>query len=136
MRNISFALTTEQIRNRTKTVTRRLGWTFLREGDLLQPVVKAQGLRKGEHVEKIGGPVRVVNVRREYLRKVSILPSYGRDEVIREGFRGLTRTQFVKFFAVAHQCDEDVRVTRIEFEYIDVVTDTPATQPPPELASS
>lgn len=125
MRNISFALTTEQIRNRTKTVTRRLGWTFLREGELLQPVVKAQGLRKGEHVEKIGVPIRVLNVRRESLAKLAILPSYGRSEVIREGFGGLTRTQFVKFFAVAHRCDEDARVTRIEFEYVrdDASTD-------------
>jgi len=30
-RNMSFMLTTEQIKNRTKTVTRRLGWKKARE---------------------------------------------------------------------------------------------------------
>jgi len=34
-RNISFALTTQQVRNRTKTVTRRAGWLFLKAGDIL-----------------------------------------------------------------------------------------------------
>jgi hypothetical protein len=57
VRNISFALTTAQVRARTKTVTRRVGWTFLKPGDLLQPVVKCRGLKKGERVEKIGGPI-------------------------------------------------------------------------------
>ena len=38
MRHMSFALTTKQIKSRTKTVTRRLGWTFLKPGDLIQPV--------------------------------------------------------------------------------------------------
>lgn len=33
MRNMSFALTTKQIINRTKTITRRFGWWFLRPGD-------------------------------------------------------------------------------------------------------
>jgi hypothetical protein len=31
---MSFALTTEQIRVQKKTVTRRLGWEFLKPGDL------------------------------------------------------------------------------------------------------
>jgi hypothetical protein len=58
-RNISFALTTDQVRSRTKTVTRRLGWKDLKPGTLLQPVVKAQGIPKGGKVEKIGGLIRV-----------------------------------------------------------------------------
>lgn len=62
---MSFALTSTQINDRTKTVTRRLGWSRLRPGTLLQPVVKAQGLKKGEKVQKVGGPIRVVSVRRE-----------------------------------------------------------------------
>lgn len=32
-RNMSFALTTSQIRDRSKTVTRRFGWWFLVPGD-------------------------------------------------------------------------------------------------------
>lgn len=34
-RNMSFSMTTEAVRNRTKTVTRRLGWEFLKPGDIL-----------------------------------------------------------------------------------------------------
>ena len=50
-RNMSFAMTTEQVRNQTKTVTRRQGWRFLNAGDILQPVVKGMGLKKGEKKE-------------------------------------------------------------------------------------
>ena len=57
MRNISFAKTTEQVRLQRKTVTRRVGWLFLKHGDLLQPIVKGQGIQKGGTVEKIGAPI-------------------------------------------------------------------------------
>jgi hypothetical protein len=67
VRLISFSLTTDQIRNRTKTVTRRLGWARLKPGTLLQPIVKGQGIPKGGKVETIGGPIRVVRVDREPL---------------------------------------------------------------------
>lgn len=62
-RNISFALTTEQFRNRTKTVTRRAGWKFLKAGDILNGCVKCMGLRPGEKIERLG-QIRVVDVRR------------------------------------------------------------------------
>jgi hypothetical protein len=52
-RNMSFSMTTEAVRNRSKTVTRRLGWWGLQPGTILQAVEKAQGLRKGEHVKPI-----------------------------------------------------------------------------------
>lgn len=70
MRNISFAKTLDQIRQRTKTVTRRTGWAWLEEGTLLRPVEKAMGLKKGEKVQPIfddGTCIRVVSVRRERL---------------------------------------------------------------------
>lgn len=117
MRNISVALTEPQILDESKDVTRRLGWETLEPGELLQPVRKGQGLKKGEKVHKVGGPVKVVSVRRESLAKIVILPTYGRSEVKREGFPGMTRTQFVRFFARTHKCDEDAKVTRIEFKY-------------------
>lgn len=53
MRNMSFAKTTIQARHRTKTVTRRWGWGFLKPGERVQQVVKAMGLKKGEKVQKI-----------------------------------------------------------------------------------
>lgn len=53
MRNISFQLTTEAIRNRTKTVTRRLNWLNLKPGDLLQGCEKCMGRRHGEPLVKL-----------------------------------------------------------------------------------
>lgn len=111
MRNMSFALTTEQVRNQTKTVTRRLGWLFLKPGDLVQPVVKAQGIKKGEHVEKIGGPIRIEAVNRVTLGDISL------GDVHREGFPNLTKPAFVKFFKRTHSCGRSTQVTRIEFSY-------------------
>jgi hypothetical protein len=64
MRLMSFSLTTPQILARTKTVTRRMGWTFLRPGDLVQAIEKGQGLKKGEHVKRLA-VLRIVDVRRE-----------------------------------------------------------------------
>src|ERR1035437_2744663 len=70
MRNISFTLTTAAVRERRKTVTRRLGWTDkLKPGDILQAVEKAQGLKKGEHVKPIC-LIRVVSVHAEQLATV------------------------------------------------------------------
>lgn len=121
MRNMSFMLTTEQIRNRTKTVTRRIGWSFLKPGTLLQPVVKCQGLKKGEHVEPIGGPIRVVHVSREKLGALLKTEPYGSMEVEREGFGGeMTPRMFVEFFGKTHpHCTRHTVVTRIEFSYVE-----------------
>ena len=41
-RNMSFMITKEQVRNRTKTVTRRLGWAFLKPGDIVNAVEKGK----------------------------------------------------------------------------------------------
>jgi hypothetical protein len=111
MKNISFSLTAEAISNRTKTVTRRLGWTDLKPGTLLQPVVKGQGLKKGEKVQPIGGPIRVVSVRREPLARVTFA------EVAREGFHGMGPSEFVAMFIRTHKCGATTEITRIEFSY-------------------
>jgi hypothetical protein len=124
VRNISFALTTEQIRNQTKTVTRRIGWKNLQPGTLLQPVEKCQGLKKGEGVKKIGGPIRVVSVRRERLsRLVYDSPDWARREVVAEGFPQMNRFEFFGFFSKTHGAKSEAQalameVTRIEFEYV------------------
>lgn len=112
MRNMSFALTTAQVRNQSKVVTRRLGWTFLKPGDLIQPVVKGMGLKKGEHPEKIGGPIRVVSVRRERLSDITPI------DVQREGF-AMTQMSFVLMFCEHNGCEPADTVTRIEFAYTE-----------------
>jgi hypothetical protein len=119
MRNMSFMLTTEQVRQRTKTVTRRLRWMNAREGDVVQPVVKGQGLKKGERVEKIGGPIRFTKVTRETLDCMLIDLRYGEGEVKREGFRHLTASEFISMFCHHNGCQQWDSVTRIEFEYVD-----------------
>ena len=115
MRNISFALTRDHVRNRTQTVTRRIGWTFLKVG-VLQPIVKGQGIKQGEHVEKIGGPIRVVSVRREPLWRRR---QYSRDEAAREGFPQWGFREFADFYAEVNRCGLRDKVTRIEFEYTE-----------------
>lgn len=118
---MSFALTTEQILNRSKTVTRRLGWRFLKAGDVIRAVKKCQGLKKGEKVEPLA-VLRIVSVRREPLLRVSPETTYGWNEVAREGFAahpqfGSPET-FVDMFCDTHECEPYVDVTRIEFEYV------------------
>lgn len=128
MRNMSFMLTTEQVRRREKTVTRRIGWRNAKRGDVVQPVVKGQGLKKGEKVEKIGGPIRIVSVRRERLDAMATQDDYYRidhPEVIAEGFYGVpgwhTPVEFISQFCQHNRCQQWDEITRIEFEYVDDV---------------
>jgi hypothetical protein len=118
-RNISFAFTTEQIKARTKTVTRRDGWTFLKAGEVLCAVEKSQGLGKGGKVKRLG-MIRVVSVRREPLSALLADTAYGYAECAKEGFPDRTPTVFMEFFCKSHKgVTRDSIITRIEFEYID-----------------
>lgn len=122
-RNISFSLTTDQIRNRTKTVTRRLGWKNLKPGDILNACVKCMGLKPGEKIQRLG-QVRVVSVFQEPLHAMMKEP-YGSNEAEREGFPGMTGTKFVEMFCEHMRPMYGVAtdVTRIEFEYVDEVAE-------------
>lgn len=122
MRNISFALTTEQILAGTKTVTRRLGWERAKVGDLLRPVRKGMGLKPGEKVEVLRAPIRLVDVRREPLRRMIDDIEYGIEECKLEGFDKhpvyCWPSEFVNFFCSSHRpCDLSWTVTRLQFEY-------------------
>jgi hypothetical protein len=121
MRNMSFALTTEQIIDGRKTVTRRLGWLNLKPGDMIQPVKKCMGLKKGEMLDKLTDPLRVVSVRREKLRRMTDDVKYGFEECKREGFKEHPEyrwpSMFVEFFCATHRgCTPNSEITRIEFE--------------------
>lgn len=52
-RNMSFALTTQQFKDKAKTVTRPFGWHFLQTGDIICGVEKCMGFKKGEKNEKV-----------------------------------------------------------------------------------
>ena len=109
MRNISFALTTEQFLDGTKTVTRRLGWLFLKNGEELCAVRKCQGMKAGEKLDCLG-KIIVVGLRRERLSAITAA------DVAKEGFFGKSPEWFIEFFCGTHVgCDRNTEVTRIEF---------------------
>ena len=119
-RNISFALTTEQIQNRSKTVTRRKKWLFVKAGDILNACVRCMGLKPGEKIERLG-QIRVVSARRESLFDMvaDLSGTYGKEEASKEGFPEMTGPEFVSMFCEHMGGTPDQEVTRIEFEYLD-----------------
>ncbi len=112
-RNMSFSLTPEQFLMKTKDVTRRLGWDFLRPGDELWGVRKSMGLKKGEKIERLGLIV-VVSVRAERLDAIT------QADVVREGFPDWSPDSFVKFFMDHNRIKPATIVNRIEFKYAEI----------------
>lgn len=112
-RNISFTETVDQINDRSKTVTRRIGWELLQPGEILNACEKCMGLKKGEKIKKLC-QIRVVNVRRE--RLIEMLES----DVAKEGFPDMSRKEFINFFVQKIRPKNGVHetITRIEFEYL------------------
>ncbi len=110
-RNMSFALTTKQIRRGSKTVTRRLGWANLRPGELFWAVEKAQGLKKGEKIKRLA-LLKCVSNRQVMLDRIDAA------DVTREGFGGMAPRCFVAMFMGEMRCRPSSWVRRIEFEYV------------------
>ncbi|WP_424974291.1 ASCH domain-containing protein [Dinoroseobacter sp. S124A] len=115
-RNISFAMTTEQVRNRTKDVTRRFGWWFLKPGDRLCGVKKSMGLRKGETIERLC-MIEVISTRAEPLNQIT------QDDVVREGFPDWKPADFVRMLVDHYRIDPSKECNRIEFKYIEDLTE-------------
>ena len=115
MRNMSFSITRDQIYKRKKSVTRRLGWWFLRPGDMVMAVEKAMGLKKGEHMKKIY-PIEIVSVRTERLSDIT------QDDLPLEGFPEMTTSEFVEMFCALHKgkgCTSETLVNRVEFRPVE-----------------
>lgn len=110
-RNMSFSLTTEQIINKTKTVTRRKGWRFLRPGDEVMACRKCMGLKPGEKIQRLG-LIKIVSVDR---RPLGVITS---KDVGAEGFPEKSARWFINMFIGHFGGDVSQTVTRIEFEYI------------------
>jgi hypothetical protein len=117
MRRISFALTTEQVLAQTKTVTRRFGWATLNPGDILQPIRKGMGLKKGEKQEFLGCPIEIISFRKEPIVAITS------DDVIAEGFPDWSPAEFVAFLCEHHRVSRDTIVNRIEFRYLEPLAD-------------
>lgn len=119
-RMMSFSMTKDAVREGTKTVTRRTGWHFLKPGDVLWAVEQAMGLPKGGHVVKIR-LIRVVSVEQQGLGAL-LSGNRGRwplDEMVREGFPGMTPQAFIDMFCEANGWHPEWEVNRIEFEYVN-----------------
>ena len=115
---MAFSHTAPQVLDRSKTVTRRTGWRFLKPGDHLQAVEKSRGLRKGERVRTLG-VLRVVSVRVEPLSRLATDARYAEDELPREGFPCWSRDEFIEMLLRVNKLkSRAVKVTRIEFEYV------------------
>lgn len=117
-RNMSFSLTTGQVRRREKTVTRRFGWRTLEPGTVLWAVEKAMGLKKGERVVRIC-PIRIVSNQAEPLSRMLDDPEYGAAEARREGFPHLDGRGFVDFLLGSVGGDVAACPQRIEFAYVE-----------------
>lgn len=114
MRNISFSLTKPQFLDRSKDVTRRLGWGNLTPGQDLMACEKCQGIKPGEKVVHLG-QIIVMSAWEERLDKMTSNINYGQEEVIREGFPDLTPAEFVAMFCKFNKCLPSQLVTRIAF---------------------
>lgn len=108
MRRMSFALTTRQFLDGSKTVTRRLGWKFLKVGERVMAIEKGMGLKKGEKQVELG-VIEIVDVRRERLDAIT------QADCVREGFPSMSPDSFVEMFCRHMRCQPHEEVTRIEF---------------------
>lgn len=122
-RRMSCAMTVDQVRNRTKTETRRHvdTWAYLNAGDRLTLVEKAMGLPKGStHV--VLAQVEVISV------DVEPLDAITSSSCASEGFPAMTPAEFVAFWLSGHGYPPDARalVRVIRWQYLD---DTEETTP-------
>jgi hypothetical protein len=111
---MSFMLTTGQVLDRSKTVTRRSGWLRAKVGDIVQPVRKGMGLKKGDTVERLGPPIRFTDVRR-----LPLDAGMTWAECQLEGFPSMSPRAFVDMYVEHNGGTRDQLVTRIAFEYLD-----------------
>lgn len=109
MRRISFSMTKEQFLDGSKTVTRRIGWKGLDQGDRLLAVEKC--MKKGERQVELG-EIEVVDVGTEVLSAITS------EDIVAEGFPEMSRGEFVDMFCHAMKCRPWDVVTRIEFRRV------------------
>nr|WP_067704465.1 hypothetical protein [Nocardia jejuensis] len=121
---MSVSLTEPQVRDRTKTVTRRRGWLHLKAGDRVLLCRKVMGRRRGEPLVRIV-EVEILVVTREPLNQITAA------EVRAEGFPEMGPAEFIEFFCRTHKgCNPTSTVTRIQWQYLSAVDiDEPTAVP-------
>lgn len=103
--------TQQQMRNRTKTVTRRVGWNNAKVGDRVLAVSKSQGRKRGEQPE-LFGTIELTEVSREMLSDMDD------EDVDREGFPHFTTDDFIDMFCKHMRCDSWTVVNRLAFLFV------------------
>jgi hypothetical protein len=126
-RLMSVALTQQAVRERQKTVTRRLGWKFLKPGDRLTLCPKVQGRKHPDGtIEPLVrlAEVEVISVRRERLWDITdddIRREAVEPDVFEETYTdtGLPTPQaWINWFCEQMDVAPDAAVTRIEWRYL------------------
>lgn len=116
-RRMSCSLTTDAVRERRKTVTRRHvdTWTTLRPGDRLTLIEKGMGLPKGSK-QVILAEVEIVAVDEEPILNVSL------EEVAKEGCSHMSPQEFILMWLKSHGYRPldapTARCRRIEWRYL------------------
>lgn len=117
---MSVALTTQAVRDRVKTQTRRAGWLHLKEGDQLALCPKVRGVHRTDR--ELITVVDVVSVCREPLDAITA------KDVVAEGFPARTPAEFIDFFCDSHRgVGPASEVTRIEWAYPRICRDCGCT---------
>lgn len=113
MKRMAFSMTLRQMRARTKTVTRRLGWwdegsdePRVDPGEHVLAIQKGMGMKKGESQIWIH-EIEIVQIGRERLDTIT------QEDCAAEGFPNLDPAGFVAMFGKPGQ----TIVTRIEFRH-------------------
>jgi len=111
MRIMSFFMTTQQIIDETKFVTRRFAWWNLPVDTLLCAAEKCQGLGKGGKINRLK-VIKVVSVLSEPLNAIT------KAECVLEGFPDMEPAEFVEMMVKHYKCKPDKIINRIEFKYV------------------
>jgi hypothetical protein len=111
MQNMSFSMTTQQVEDEEKDITRRQGWGKVRPGQLLQAVEKGMGLKKGEKVRRLK-VIQVVSVEERPIHDID------EEDCRREGFPHLTPAEFVEMYCKHNKVQPHDICRRIEFRYV------------------
>ena len=108
---MSFALTIEQFRGGTKTVTRRQGWKFLKKGDIVMGVEKGMGIKKGEKVKELH-QIEILSIYPERIELISV------EDVVSEGFPDGDQDAFIRLYCKANKVQPHSFCNRIEFKHL------------------
>jgi hypothetical protein len=123
---MSVSHTEQAVRDRTKTVTRRLGWAFLRPGDTLTLCRKVMGRKAGEPLLRLA-EVEVVDVRRVPLYDIDLedveaegVPpaTYNGGDLHVAGCDDCAPVAWYEWFARTMRVPITAEVTRIEWRYL------------------